>query len=109
VIALCKPVDKSGAPVFLAGEEKGAPKPIAPAVIRNPDGNLLCYRVRIARKIVPQNGCGPVDPATKGTKIVPPQPGDISLSGINTGNQFGQEQIDMKRALALCIPSLQDP
>ncbi len=105
IAALCLPADKSGAPVLLAGPQKGAPKPIVPAAIHDPATALLCYTVRLAKKVIAQDGCAPVDPADKGTKIVPPQAPPPALVGWHTANQFGATRVDRKKPQMLCMPS----
>jgi glucose/arabinose dehydrogenase len=106
VTKLCNPVDKSGAPLFLSGDNKGAPKTITPATIENPNDHLVCYKAALARKDVPQDGCGPTDPDDAGTEIVPEQPKHTKVIGFFTNDQFGPEQLDSQREVELCIPSL---
>jgi len=65
---LCNPVDKNG---------EG---------IANPDGHLLCYKV----------------------KRVKPGPKFNDVKGIHINNQFGALQLDAKKEAELCLPSIKD-
>ena len=73
VASYCDPVTKSGAPIVLAGPSKGTHVMLTPADVRNRESHLVCYAAKLAKKRIEQNGWGPLDPADKGTKIVPPQ------------------------------------
>jgi hypothetical protein len=102
----CAPVAKSGAPLFLVGENKGLPKTITPALIRNPDTHLVCYRAKLARKTITQVGCGPLNPANPdGLPIEPMQQRHQRLTGIHVNNQFGPEQLDTSGEIELCLPA----
>jgi hypothetical protein len=102
----CAPAAKSGTPLFLAGDDKGMPKPITSASIRNPDTHLVCYRAKLARKNIPQVGCGPLNPANPdGLPISPKQERHERLKGIHVDNQFGPEQLDTSREVELCLPA----
>lgn len=105
ITKLCNPVGKSGDPVLLSGPDKGAPKPISPATIRHPDDHLVCYAATIAKKRIEQSGCGPADPADKGTTIEPAQAKHAELTGVFVANQFGTERLDTIKETELCIPS----
>jgi hypothetical protein len=103
---LCAPVAKSGAPVFLSGPDAGAARPIGSATIRNPETFLVCYRSRIARKLILQNGCGPLNPADPGGfPIDPAQARHQRLEGIHVNNQFGPDRLDTSRDVELCLPA----
>ena len=105
ITKLCNPVGKSGDPVLLSGPDKGAPKPISAATIRHPDDHLVCYAATIAKKRIEQSGCGPADPADKGTTIEPAQAKHAKLTGLFVANQFGTERLDTIKETELCIPS----
>jgi glucose/arabinose dehydrogenase len=104
VTKLCNPAAKSGTPTFLSGDNKGDPKPIAPAAIENPVDHLVCYKAVRARKTVAQNGCAPIDPGDAGTDLE--QPKHTPVIGFFINNQFGPQQLDSQREAELCIPSL---
>jgi len=106
ITKLCNPVDKSGAPVFLAGDNEGDPKAITPAVIDNPDDHLVCYKAVLSKKSITQNGCVPATPGDTGTEIVPEQTKHTKVLGAFLNNQFGPLQFDSNREVELCIPSL---
>jgi glucose/arabinose dehydrogenase len=106
VTKLCNPVDKSGMPSFLSGDNEGDPKPITPATIENPVDHLVCYKAVLSRKTVAQNGCVPADPDDTGTDIEPPQAKHAKLIGFFINNQFGPEHLDSQKEVELCIPSL---
>lgn len=108
IAKLCTPVNKSGTPVYLSGPDEDQPKAIAPAAIRNPGDRLLCYKATLAKKMIPQDGCGPIDPAVS-TKIDPPQDKHAQLSGVHTADQFGAGRRNTVREIELCIPSLRTP
>jgi hypothetical protein len=99
---VCNPVDKSGTPTLLAGPDKKQAFPITPASVRTPDVHLLCYEAKLAKKNIPQTGCGPTNPKDKGTKIKQGKP--ASQGGIATANQFGTRSLDTKKATLLCLP-----
>ena len=103
---LCVPAAKSGSPLFLKGPSKGTTATIAPADVKHADALLVCYRAKLATKVIPQLGCGPVDPKSKGTKIVPKQPKHTPHLGVFVANQLGTLQVDSTKELALCIPSV---
>jgi len=105
ITKLCNPVDKSGDPVLLSGPNKGDPFPITPASRRNPGTHLVCYKAKLAKKFIQQNGCGSADPADKGTKIDPEQAKHEKRIGIFVNNQFGPGQLDTKKEVEFCIPS----
>jgi hypothetical protein len=112
ITKLCNPVDKSSdgldPPVILSGSDAGTPKPIQPATIRNPDDHLVCYQAKVAKNVIPQNGCGcdaSVDPGCKGAKIEPAQPKHTRILGINVNNQFGPEVLNTSKEVEICIPS----
>jgi hypothetical protein len=108
VTRVCIPVAKSGTPVFLSNPDKGMPKPIEPAAIRNPDDRLVCYKATLAKKIIPQAGCGPLNAASS-TPIDPPQEKHSKRADLHVNNQFGPGQRDTVRELELCLPSLETP
>jgi hypothetical protein len=105
VSRFCTPVSKSGAPVLLAGPDRGTPKPITPAEVRNPDAHLLCYKARLATKQVVQEGCGPAVPGDRGTRIDPRQAKHEQLTGVYVANQFGEERYDTVKETEICVPS----
>jgi hypothetical protein len=105
VTKLCNPVAKSGSPVILSGAQRGTPKPIEPALVGDPDSQLVCYRARRARRLVPQDGCGPAQPPQKGTRIEPKQPRHQRRLGIQLANQFGSEQADSVGEREICLPA----
>jgi len=96
------PVDKSGSPTVL---KTGAPFPITPPTIRHPAAYLVCYAAKPAKATIPQAGCGPVDPKSKGTEILPPQPKHQKRTGVHVDGQLGAAMVDTKKELELCIPS----
>jgi hypothetical protein len=102
VTRLCIPVDKSGSPAVL---KTGAPFSITPTAIRHPAAHLVCYAAKPAKKTIPQTGCGPVDPKSKGTTIVPPQPKHQKRTGVHVNGQLGASTLDTAKELELCIPS----
>lgn len=112
ITKLCNPVAKSAdaqdPPLILAGPNAGTPKPIQPSTIRNPDDHLVCYQAKLARYLIPQNGCGCdtiSDPSCTGTLIEPIQEQFTDVLGINVNNQFGPEVLDTRKTTEFCIPS----
>ncbi len=112
VTRLCAPViktvDPDAPPVILGGPDKGQPKPVDPAALRRPDEYLVCYLARLARRAIPQDGCGcdtVADPGCKGVVIVPKQAAHSPVTGIRTANQFGDEALETIREQELCLPS----
>lgn len=104
VTKLCTSVDKAGTPAILSGPNKGAAKPITPFT-RSGDTQLLCYQARLAKKHIAQSGCGPANPADKGTLIAPEQAKHTPVLGLHVANQFGSERLDTVKEAELCIPS----
>lgn len=103
---LCAPVAKSGSPLFLSGPDAGTPKAIGGSTVDNPNTYLACYRARLARKMILQNGCGPLNPADPGGfPIDPKQERHQRIEGIHVNNQFGPEQLDTSREVELCLPA----
>jgi hypothetical protein len=79
---------------------------ISSSTIDNPETHLVCYRARMARKTIPQNGCGPLNPADpNGLPIVPKQERHQRLEAVHVNNQFGPEQLDTSREIELCLPA----
>ncbi len=108
VTKVCNAVDKAGTPVILAGPQKGAAKPITPAVRTTPDQHLVCYQVKRASKLIAQTGCGPTTAGDKGTPIVPAQAKHAPVIGLFVANQFGAERLDTVKGAEFCIPSSVD-
>jgi cysteine-rich repeat protein len=102
---LCVPTGKSGSPVLLAGDDKGAPFPITPATVLNPALHLLCYQAKPATKIIPQNACSPWVPKEKGTKIEPKPAKHAPRTDVLVTGQFGTLEVDTKKEVQLCVPS----
>jgi glucose/arabinose dehydrogenase len=102
---VCVPAAKSGNPLISSGPSAGTPKTITPSTVRNPDTHLLCYKDRLARRLIPQDGCGPIDPNDK-QALVPASPSHTRISGVHTNNQFGPGELDTIREVELCVPSL---
>jgi cysteine-rich repeat protein len=102
---LCVPTDKSGSPVLLAGDDKGAPFPITPATVLNPALHLVCYQAKPAAKIIPQNACSPWLPKEKGTKIEPKPAKHAPRTDVLVTGQFGTLEVDTKKEVEVCVPS----
>jgi hypothetical protein len=105
VAKFCTPVDKSGTPVILSGPLKLTPKPLEPAVIGTPDAHLLCYKAKLAKKEIVQDGCGALDPTDKGTVIDPKPAKHTPRLGVYVANQFWQDQLDTIKVVEFCIPT----
>ena len=106
VTKLCAPVAKSGTPIYLSGPNAGSAKSIDSAVIRNPGDHLLCYKATLARSTIAQTGCLPSDPSNPGTAIDPPQPRHTARLNVYVNNQFGAGQLDSKKEVEICVPSV---
>ncbi len=104
ITKVCNPVAKSGQPIILSGPDKGAPFLIDPAFPVNPDAHLVCYKAKLAKKTIPQAGCGAIDPKNS-TKIDPKQEKHAKIGGLFVLNQFGLEQLDTIIEREFCIPS----
>jgi hypothetical protein len=112
ITKLCNPVAKStdpqDPPKILSGADAGTDKAIAPAAIRNPEDHLVCYQAKLAKKLIPQSGCGcdtVADPKCAGTALDPVQPAEVVFSGVQVNNQFGPETLDTGKHVEICIPS----
>ncbi len=106
ITKFCAPAAKSGSPLFLKGDAKGTPATIAPASIRHADSFLVCYKATPAKSEIPQLGCGPLDPKSKGTKISPAPAKHTPKTGIFVNNQLGPLRLDSVKELELCVPSV---
>lgn len=106
ITRLCNPVKKTGTPVFLNGPQRDDPKPLSPApAFKHAEAHLVCYAAKIAKKTVPQDGCGPQLPIAGVTNILPKQPRHTKQLGVYLNNQFGPEIVNSLKAVELCIPS----
>lgn len=105
VSLVCNPTAKSGDPVIRSGKTKGEPYPITPAIVGDPDGHLVCYGAKLAKKEIAQQdgGCGPANPKDKGTKIKQGKP--AALRGTNIANQLQTGQLDTKKPTLVCLPA----
>lgn len=96
ITKLCNPTAKSG------------PAPLEPATIKNPENHLVCYQAKVARKLIPQAGCGcdtAQDDNCAGTTITPRPEKHTRLTGVHINNQFGPLQLNTIREFEFCIPS----
>lgn len=105
---LCTAVETSGAPLVVSGPGAGQPVPIVPASIRHPESQLVCYRAKLARKRIAQNGCGPVAAGDSGTTITPRQPKHTPRDAIHVGSPLGAGVLASAKEAELCIPSRAD-
>jgi uncharacterized delta-60 repeat protein len=100
---LCFPVAESGTPLVLkTGELLFG---FTPAALRHETTHLACYQAKPAKKRIAQDGCGPIDPKDKGTKIVPPPAKHRAQSGLRVISQLGPGTLDTAKELELCLPS----
>jgi hypothetical protein len=113
ITKLCSAVAKDEVPstpsTILVGPDKGAPFPIQPAGVDNPDRHLVCYQAKLAPRAIPQNGCGcdtTVDAMCRGVKIDPRQARHVKRGGLHTNNQFGPELLGTVKEVEFCVPSL---
>ena len=66
----------------------------------------MCYTATLAKRRIEQDGCGPVNPTDKGTRIEPAQPKAQAQLGLFVASQLGAGRLDAKNgATLLCIPS----
>ncbi len=98
---LCIPVATAGTPTTKAGTTVA----FTATARRHPAGHLVCYQAKAASKAIAQNGCGPVDPTSKGTKIVPKQPKHAKRLGVAINGPLGPTTLDTAKEVELCIPS----
>lgn len=98
---LCVPVATAGTPITKAGTAVA----FTATARRHPAGHLVCYQAKAASKTIAQNGCGPVDPKSKGTKIVPKQPKHAKQLGVAINGPLGPATLDTAKEVELCIPS----
>jgi murein DD-endopeptidase MepM/ murein hydrolase activator NlpD len=110
ITKICTPVAKSediGDPSrWLDGPAEGNLKPITPSTVRHPSDHLVCYKAARATKQIGQTGCGPTVPGDGGIKIEPAQLKHTPVLGFHVNNQFGPLQLDSRKEVELCIPSL---
>jgi hypothetical protein len=99
-------VAASGTPLFLKGDAKGTPAPFTPTTPRHQDALLLCYNAKLARAVIPQDGCGPIDSTSKGTKIDPPQAKHTPNLGMFVANQLGALRVNSVKERELCVPTV---
>jgi hypothetical protein len=98
---LCVPVSTGGTPAT----KTGVPVPIVATARRHPAGHLVCYQAKPASRTIAQSGCGPADPTSKGTKIVPKQPKHEKRRGVLIDGPLGPATLDTAKEVELCIPS----
>ncbi len=101
VTRLCVPVSTAGTPVT----KTGTTVPLVASAVRHPIGHLVCYQAKVAKKSIPQNGCGPVDPKSKGTKILPTPPKHQPRLAVHIDGPLGAATLDTAKEVELCIPS----
>ncbi len=102
---LCVPTEKSGSPIFLSGPNAGQPAPITPATVRRPDEHLLCYKAKLAKKKIEQQGCGALVPGDRGAAFSPKQVAAAPPKGLHVADQFGQGQLDQSKLQEICLPA----
>lgn len=105
ITKLCSPTDKAGSPVILTGSDAGTPVVIEPATVRNPDEHLVCYFAKLARKFIPQTGCGPSAEIGPLQRIEPRQESHLKRIGLYLANQLGEWRADSVKETEICIPS----
>lgn len=105
ITKLCVPTAKSGSPTFLKGDGTGLPASLTPATVRHDADLLVCYQVTLAKKTIPQAGCGAIDPASKGTPIAPAQAKHTRRIGMFVANQLGALRLDSVKEIEICLPS----
>ncbi len=104
VTRVCRPTSLTGTPAILAGSDAGDPFPVPGAAIRHVSAHLVCYRARLARREVAQDGCGPADPDDDGIVIDPAQVRAASRV-VNVSDDFGAASLEAARDVELCLPS----
>lgn len=109
VTRLCAPAEPAGAPVVVSGPDAGRPVPVASAPVRRPADQLVCYRVKLATKLIAQNGCGPALPGDRGTALTPKQPKHASRDPIHASSLLSSETLASIKEAELCIPSAVEP
>lgn len=72
---------------------------------RHPFDHLVCYQAKLATKFIAQAGCGPAEPADKGTKIVPKQAPHVATHGLHVASELAALQLDTKKAVEVCLPA----
>ncbi|MEO2167316.1 MAG: hypothetical protein ABGY42_04220, partial [bacterium] len=80
------------------------PKTITPAAVRNDDA-LGCYLARIAKKEIPQDGCGcdtALSPNCSGLTLA--QAATVP-SGVYIGSTMGRADLLALKESELCLPS----
>lgn len=102
---LCSPSAKSGSPVYLSGPNAGQSAPITPATIRNPDDYLACFKAKLAKKKILQNGCTPLIPGDSGEAFSPKQVAPELPDGLHVADQLGTGQLDQTKLREICIPA----
>ncbi len=102
--SLCMPVTKSGSPVLLSGPDAGAVKPIDGATVDHPERALLCWQAKLAKKAVPQVGCGAFPGAEEDPLVG--QTGHEVRGDIHTADQFGADISTTFKEGEFCIPSV---
>lgn len=106
VSRLCRPGGLGGAPLYTAGPQRGQLKDVAPVVARRPAESLVCYVVRLARKAIEQDGCGPLDPQDRGTTIVPAQAAHARVIGLHAADGFGTSRTTTTKEAEVCVPAV---
>ena len=98
---LCVPVTTAGTPAT----KDGTVVPFVATALRHPAGHLVCYQAKVASKTIPQDGCGPLDPKSKGTKIVPKPPKHAKQLRVQINGPLGAATVDTAKEVEVCLPS----
>ena len=80
--------------------------PIVATALRHPTGHLVCYQAKAAKKTIPQDGCGPLDPKNNGTKLVPPPPKHQKRVAVHVNGPLSTATLDTAKEVEFCIPSI---
>jgi hypothetical protein len=82
--------------------------PIVPADIRHPERQFVCYRAKLARKLIAQTGCGPTMTGDSGTSITPRQAKHAPRDPIYVNGSLGAGVLASAKEAELCLPSTVD-
>ena len=91
--------------LWSSGPNAGQPAPITPATVRRPDDHLLCYKAKLAKKQIEQQGCGALVPGDRGVAFSPKQVAADAPKGLHVADQFGQGQLDQSKLKEICLPA----
>ncbi len=74
-----------------------------PIAIQDPNAALLCYKAKLSKKQIAQQGCGPAIPA--GPEVSLDQERHVKRAALFTSNVFGDARVGTIKESEICVPA----